>query len=117
MAVTITQDELITALAGDAMRIGTLFAEAYAAASVAGRRTFPVVAALVDRYAPDAPDAISNEAAIRVAGYLAYQPPDARQSEQYSVLGVQFSIRHNPRQLSALRDSGAMALAIAVSKT
>lgn len=49
--------------------------------------------ALVQQYAVRAPDAIHNEAAIRLAGFLYDVPPGA-----------------NRRQLNPMRDSGAVAL-------
>ena len=62
--------------------------------------------ALVERYAPAAPQAIKDEAVIRTAGYLAEQPAPALYSEQ--VGDVQR--RHATTHVSALRHSGAMAL-------
>ena len=62
MAVTITAAEL---------------AEAVGVDSTTATRLLAVAAALVNRYAPDAPHAISNEAAIRTAGWLAEQPAAA----------------------------------------
>lgn len=38
-------------------------------------RLRPVVQALVEKYAPGAPDAVKDEAAIRAAGYLLDAPP------------------------------------------
>ena len=46
-----------------------------AAAQLAGdqaTRLLPVVTALVEQYAPDAPEAIQNEAAVRCAGWLGH---------------------------------------------
>ena len=63
-------------------------------------------AALVERYAADAPDAIKCEAVIRAAGYLAEQPAPALGSEQVGDVQRRHAITH----VSALRHSGAMAL-------
>ena len=91
MAVTLTAAELAEAIHADA--------------SVAGR-LLPVVTDIVERYAPAAPDAISNEAAVRCAGYLAEQPADARRSETIGAVSTSWAATHT----SALRHSGAMAL-------
>ena len=67
-------------------------------------RLLPVAVELVQRYGPEAPEAIQNEAAIRCAGYLAEMPAAAR-VEKFGDVEVQFG-----SGLSALRHSGAMAL-------
>ena len=59
MAVTITATELAAAVGVDA---------------ATATRLLSVATALVTRHAPEAPGAISNEAAIRCAGWLAEQP-------------------------------------------
>ena len=64
------------------------------------------VTAVVERYAPGAPSAIKNEAAIRVGGYLQVQPMAAIPQE--SLGNRQVSV--NTAQISAQRHSGAMAL-------
>ena len=56
-------------------------------------RTLAVATALVTYYAPDAPDAIANAAALRVGSYL-YDTPTG----------------YSNRSQHPLRDSGAMAL-------
>ena len=61
---------------------------------------------LVERYAPDAPIAIKNEATIRCAGWLAQQPAAAVRSESVGDIRTSFA----PTHTSALRHSGAMAL-------
>ena len=91
MAVTITETKL---------------AEALGVNQALADRLLPVAVALVERYAPAAPEAIHNEAAIRCAGWLADTPAPSLQSEQYGDLGATWA----PGQLSALRHSGAMAL-------
>ena len=65
-----------------------------------------VATALVTRYAPDAPDAINNEAAIRCAGWLAEQPSAAITSEAEGDIRTSYA----PTMQAALRHSGAMAL-------
>ena len=48
----------------------------------AATRLLPVASAMVLWYAPAAPDQIANEATIRTAGNLAFNPPDpVRESE------------------------------------
>ena len=63
-------------------------------------------AALVERYAAGAPQAIKDEATIRTAGYLAEQPAPALYAEQEGDV----SKRHATTHVSAIRHSGAMAL-------
>ena len=63
-------------------------------------------AALVENFAPLAPQAIKNEATIRCAGWLAGQPHAAIRSEKVGELGVDYV----PSMLSALRHSGGQAL-------
>ena len=63
-------------------------------------------AALVERYAPDAPSEIKNEATIRCAGWLAQHPAASVRSESVGDIRTSFA----PTHLSALRHSGAMAL-------
>ena len=62
--------------------------------------------ALVERYAPEAPEAIRDEATIRTAGWLAEQPAGAVRSESVGDISTAFA----PAMTSALRHSGAMAL-------
>ena len=91
MAVTLTQTSLAAALG-----VNQALAD----------RLHPVAVALVERWAPAAPEAIQNEATIRCAGWLADTPPASLQSEQYGDVSVTWATG----QLSALRHSGAMAL-------
>ena len=65
-----------------------------------------VSVALVERYAPLAPEAVANEACIRVAGYLTEHTTSA---STLSSDGHQ-EVRFNTASLSALRHSGAMAI-------
>lgn len=69
-------------------------------------RLLPVASALVERYAPAAPEAIQDEAAIRCAGWLSEQPAAAVRSERIGDIQTDYS----PSNMSALRHSGAMAL-------
>ena len=63
-------------------------------------------AALVERYAPSAPQAIKNEAVIRCAGWLHGQPAAAVRTEAQGEISTSYA----PTMQSALRHSGAMAL-------
>ena len=63
-------------------------------------------AALVERYAPAAPQPIKNEATIRAAGWLAQHPAASVRSESVGDIRTSFA----PTHLSALRHSGALAL-------
>ena len=63
-------------------------------------------ATLVERYAPDAPSEIKNEAVVRAAGWLAQQPAASVRSESVGDIRTSYM----PTHLSALRHSGAMAL-------
>ena len=69
-------------------------------------RLLAVGSALVTRYAPDAPDAISNEALIRVAGWLAEAPASGARVETTGDITTTWT----PSQTGALRASGAMGL-------
>ena len=63
-------------------------------------------AALVERYAAGAPQAVKNEAVNRTAGYLLEQPAPALYAEAIGDV----SKRHATTHISALRHSGSMAL-------
>ena len=65
MAVTLTPSDLEAALAINALAV----------------RLHGVSVALVQRYAPDAPPAVQDEAVIRCAGWLAESPAGAIRSE------------------------------------
>ena len=91
MAVTITVSALATAL-----RVN----------STEATRLLAVSTALIDRYAPDAPEAIANEAVIRCSGWLDEQPHAAVRSETIGDISTAYA----PNMQSALRHSGAMAL-------
>ena len=91
MAVTLTAAQL---------------AEAVGLDSATAARLLAVASALVTRFAPDAPDAIANEGAIRTAGWLAEQPAAAIRAETEADISTSYA----PSMQSALRHSGAMAL-------
>ena len=91
MALTLTAAELAEAIGVD---------------SAAATRLLPVATALVTRYAPAAPAPISNEAAIRCAGWLAEQPNASITSETEGDIRTSYA----PTMTSALRHSGGMAL-------
>ena len=83
--------ELAVAVGVDATRAGHLLSAAWA---------------LVQRYAPAAPDGILREAVIRTAGWLAEQPAASVRSEDTGDIATNYA----PTMQSALRHSGAMAL-------
>ncbi len=91
MAVTLTAAELAEAVGTD---------------SATATRLLVVATELVNRYAPDAPAAISNEAVIRTAGWLAEQPAASITGETEGDVRTFYA----PTMQSALRHSGAMAL-------
>ena len=69
-------------------------------------RLLAVATALVERYAPGAPEAVQDEAALRVAGWLHGQPKASIGEATAGPLSATYVRSH----LSALRHSGAMAL-------
>ena len=91
MAVTLTAAELGQAVGVD---------------STTATRLLAVATELVTRYAPVAPQAIANEAAIRAAGWLAEQPAAAISGETEGDIRTSYA----PTMQSALRHSGGMAL-------
>ena len=62
--------------------------------------------ALVERFAPDAPQPIRDEAVIRTAGWLRQAPSYGARSESMGDVSTAFS----PSMTGALRASGAMAM-------
>ena len=91
MAVTITVSEV---------------AAETGANSATAERLLAVSVALVERYGANAPEAIENEAALRISGYLFAQPKASIRSESVGTLEAEYA----PSRQSALRHSGAMAL-------
>ena len=63
-------------------------------------------AALTERYAPGAPEAIKCEAVIRCAGWLRESPTSGAMREREGEVSTSYS----PSMTGALRASGAMAL-------
>ena len=70
----------------------------------------PAGAALVERYAPNAPQPIKNLAVVRVCQYLAARPGDMAVSVRESLGDAAYERQWSPTMTSALRGSGAMAL-------
>ena len=97
------------AIGGDTGRGVSLTAAALAEAARikpdVATRLLPVVTAMVSRYAPEAPQPLLNEAAIRTAGWLAQTPNRVRSLDIGSV-----KLEYTDPQRGALRYSGAMAL-------
>ena len=91
MAVTLTATQLGPAIGVDASTATRLRA---------------VVVALVDHYAPSAPEAVSNEAAIRAAGWLAEQPNASIRSEREGEIQTDFA----PSMTGAMLHSGAKSI-------
>lgn len=92
MGVTLTAVELAEALGAD---------------QALADRLLPVAAAIVDGYAPHAPDALSNEATIRFAGYIGRTDYyGAVRSKTIGPLSVEYVTNH----AAAFRNCGAAAL-------
>ena len=64
--------------------------------------------ALVERFAPDAPAAIKNEAVIRVAGWIRSREPKPVQGLTFS--GIRLDFRERFYSPDALRNSGARSM-------
>ena len=69
-------------------------------------RLLAVALALVERFAPDAPQAVKNGALIRCAGWLSESPSAGIRRESSGP----FDASYSPGMTGALRHSGAMAL-------
>lgn len=89
MAVTVTLAQL-----GAHLRVGDGTTEPTGPEAVVLTRILATATALVTAYAPDAPDAIHDESAVRCAGYLMDSDPSGS----------------SPGGPNALRSSGAAAL-------
>ncbi len=96
MAV-VTVAELITALSLD---------ESTPDLAVTATRLLEVATALVEEYAPAAPDPVRAEAIIRCAGWLHQTPSSSFRAERVG----EYETQRWAGSLSALRHSGAMAL-------
>ena len=70
------------------------------------QRLYEVSLALVNRYAPDAPDAMRREAVIRCAGWLLEAPSAGVRRSSTGPIDTAYT----PAATGALRSSGAMAL-------
>ena len=70
-------------------------------------RLLPVVTEMIERYAPAAPEAVQNEAAIRVSGWLADSPASGLYEAEVGERSFRLA---RPTLTGALRSSGAMAL-------
>ena len=88
MSVSVTDMELASAL-----RIGDGVTALIEPTLTLVNRVLATATEMVTNYAPDAPDAIHNEACIRLAGFLFDAPPGASQ-----------------RFTNPMQDSGAQAL-------
>ena len=74
--------------------------------AVDAARLLPVATALVERYAPDAPEAIQNEAAVRCAGWLGHTAAGSIAKVETGPKSTEYAVG----QTGALRHSGAMSL-------
>ena len=70
--------------------------------------------AMVERFAPDAPGAVRNEATIRVAGWMHAREPKPMQGA-ITVGGMRLDFRERFYSPDAMRNSGARSLAHAVA--
>ena len=84
----------------------TALAESLAVNQALADRLLPVGTALVDGYTTDCPEAISNEACIRVCGWLAESPSSGARSDSVGDIWTSWT----PNATGALRSSGAMGL-------
>ena len=92
MAVTLTTDELQAAIATN---------------TATATRLLTVCTEIVERYAPDAPAAIQNEACIRLAAWLWQSPASGLYERERGERGFHL-VRSTVT--GALRSSGAMSL-------
>ena len=69
-------------------------------------RVLATATAQVERYAPDAPEGLQNEAAIRIVGYLVEQPASALRSREIGQLKEAYAVTH----VNSLYHSGAAGL-------
>ena len=71
-------------------------------------RVGPVAAAMVQRYAPGAPQAVKSESVIRLVGWILGTPAEAIRSGSAGPLSVGYDTKRTSS--AALRNSGAMGL-------
>ena len=95
-----------TATASLAAAIAELGAALGEADDTVTARLGATAAALVQRYAPDAPEPIKCESVIRTAGWLREAPSYGARSESEGDISTSFT----PSMTGALRASGAMGL-------
>ena len=69
-------------------------------------RVLAVATQVVEDYAPDAPEALQNEAVIRFAGYLSQSDFGGIPEETIGPLSVKYTVNH----AAAFRNCGAAAL-------
>ena len=81
----------------------TALAEALAINQQLADRLHPVAVALVEEYAPQAPEAVQNLAVERCAGWLSEQPHAAVTSESIGEISTRYAVNN----MSAIRHSGA----------
>ena len=93
MAVTLTAADLAAAVGADDTTAGRLLG---------------VAKTLVEGWAPDAPEAIQNEAVIRAAGWLNEHPASGAMLVEVGGISTRYASPANAA--SALRHSGAMSL-------
>ena len=74
--------------------------------SATAERLLAVASALVEKYGANAPEAVENEAVLRMAGYLYGQPKASIRAESVGSVSVDYA----PSRQGALRHSGGMAL-------
>ena len=70
------------------------------------KRVLPVVASIIEEYAPRAPIAIKTEAAIRFGGYLLSARPGNMTSKSAGPISADYQTNH----AAAFRNCGAAAL-------
>ena len=92
MAVTITLVDFQRRVAG--------------AAATDGAAILAAATAIVERYAPGAPDAVQNEAVVRLGGYLAQSDYGGIVSEAIGAKSTTYAVNH----AALLFRSGAKAL-------
>ena len=74
--------------------------------NIALTRVLQTAKTLVERYAPDAPEDVQNEAAIRTCGYILEQPKAAQRGQRVG----EYSASFLPLASHALHSSGAAPL-------
>lgn len=100
MAVTITATALAQELGLDASEADEL---------AVATRLLSVGSAIVSKYAPDAPDALSDEAVLRYAGYLYGSTASnygSHLKQDVAGIGIEYPTNHG----LAFRNSGAKSL-------